>query len=152
VRRDISIQPRYFDPGELQRQLASVGDEVGAVACFTGYVRNANEQAQVLEMELEHYPGMTEASLGKILDEAESRWPLMAVSVVHRIGSMVPGDQIVFVGVASSHRGAAFSACEFIMDFLKTRAPFWKKETLQGGQRWVESRNSDEEAARRWDA
>jgi molybdopterin synthase catalytic subunit len=99
---------------------------------------------------LEHYPGMTEKSLKKILVEAQQRWPLLDVTVVHRIGELVPGEQIVFVGVSSSHRGAAFAACEFIMDFLKTRAPFWKKCRLANSEHWVEAKDSDHQASERW--
>ncbi len=137
---------------ELQRALVSGNVNTGAVASFTGYVRKHNDNLPVATMELEHYPGMTEASIHKIIDRAEERWPLLAVSVVHRIGPLLPGEQIVYVGVASTHRGSAFEACEFVMDYLKTQAPFWKKEIADGEVRWVDSRASDEEAANRWDA
>jgi len=113
-------------------------------------VRCANEERQVHTLELEHYPGMTESSIMKITKQATARWPLLAAAVVHRVGTLSPGDPIVWVGVASTHREAAFSACEFIMDYLKTRAPFWKKEVGPGGPRWVAARQQDDHRAARW--
>jgi molybdopterin synthase catalytic subunit len=113
-------------------------------------VRRSNEQRQVDSMELEHYPGMTENSITDILQQAADRWPLFAASVVHRVGKLNPGDRIVWVGVSSSHREAAFSACEFIMDYLKTRAPFWKKELGPDGGHWVSAREADTSRATRW--
>jgi molybdopterin synthase catalytic subunit len=119
------------------------------VATFTGYVRQNPEQA-LRVLELEHYPGMTQASIRAIVRDAQQRWPLLAACVVHRIGRLVPGDQIVWVGVAAAHREAAFSACEFIMDYLKNRAPFWKKESDEHGEQWVAARDGDNQRAARW--
>ena len=123
---------------------------IGAVVTFTGKVRNHNLGDSVKALTLEHYPGMTEKSLAEIVDQARRRWPLGRVTVIHRIGEMWPGEEIVFVGVTSAHRGSAFAAGEFIMDYLKTRAPFWKREATPEGERWVESRDSDKQAASRW--
>ena len=146
----VSVQEADFDSARLQAALLAGASEEGAVATFTGYVRRANDGRQVDTLELEHYPGMTEASMREILEQAAQRWPLLAVSAVHRVGKLVPGDQIVWVGAASSHRGAAFSACEFIMDYLKTRAPFWKKEIGPAGAQWVDARCDDDNRAARW--
>ncbi|WP_239952631.1 molybdopterin synthase catalytic subunit MoaE [Pantoea sp. Z09] len=129
----------------------STSDADGAVVTFTGKVRNHNLGDSVAALTLEHYPGMTEKALQEIVDEARSRWPLQRVSVIHRIGELFPGDEIVFVGVTSAHRGSAFAAAEFIMDYLKTRAPFWKREATEQGDRWVDARDSDHQAAQRWD-
>jgi molybdopterin synthase catalytic subunit len=126
--------------------------KVGAVAAFVGLVRDVNEGDAVTTLTLEHYPGMTEKSLEAIVEEARGRWDVMEITVVHRVGELKPTDQIVLVAVAGAHRGEAFAACEFIMDYLKTRAPFWKKEHTPGGARWVEARESDEQAAGRWTA
>jgi molybdopterin synthase catalytic subunit len=123
---------------------------VGAVASFIGVVRDLNEGDRVSELTLEHYPGMTEAALEKIVAEARSRWDIYDALVIHRVGRMQPTDQIVLVVVTSAHRGEAFAACEFLMDYLKTRAPFWKKEQTGQGSRWVEARESDDLAAERW--
>jgi len=120
------------------------------VASFVGLVRDANDGSGVQAMTLEHYPGMTETALQEIVDEACRRWQLQGVRVIHRIGRMRPGERIVFVAVASPHRGEAFAACEFIMDYLKTRAPFWKREETPEGARWVDARESDDTAAGRW--
>jgi molybdopterin synthase catalytic subunit len=147
----VSVQQADFDVAALQRQLLAGAQQEGAVATFTGYVRASNEQREVYTMELEHYPGMTENSVRDILLEATDRWPLFASSVVHRVGKLRPGDQIVWVGVSSTHREAAFSACEFIMDYLKTRAPFWKKELGPDGGHWVSAREKDTGRAVRWD-
>lgn len=146
----VSVQEADFDVAALQEALHSGAQEEGAVATFTGYVRRSNEQRQVHSMELEHYPGMTENSIAEILRQAADRWPLLAASVVHRVGKLAPGDRIVWVGVSSPHREAAFSACEFIMDYLKTRAPFWKKELGPDGGHWVEAREHDTSRATRW--
>ena len=127
---------------------ANVG--VGAVVSFVGYVRDFNEGRDVSGMFLEHYPGMTEKALAKITVEAGQRWPLLKLEVLHRIGALEPGEPIVFVAAASAHRQAAFDACAFVMDYLKTRAPFWKKENTPEGPRWVEGRGSDHAAAERW--
>mgnify|MGYP003606524859 FL=1 len=152
----VSVQEADFDVGAETEALAAGRPEVGAVASFVGYVRadklageSAEDQA-VSAMTLEHYPGMTEKSLEAIVAEAESRWSLLGVRVIHRFGRLVPGERIVFVGVAGSHRGEAFAACEFIMDYLKTRAPFWKKEDTPEGGRWVDAREADDAAAEKW--
>ena len=152
----VSVQEADFDVGAETEALAAGRPEVGAVASFVGYVRadklageSAEDQA-VSAMTLEHYPGMTEKALEAIVAEAESRWSLLGVRVIHRFGRLVPGDRIVFVGVAGSHRGEAFAACEFIMDYLKTRAPFWKKEDTPEGGRWVDAREADDAAAEKW--
>ncbi|MDX1733655.1 MAG: molybdopterin synthase catalytic subunit MoaE [Halioglobus sp.] len=147
----VLVQEADFDVGRLQEQLLAGAAQEGAVATFTGYVRRGNDGRTVEAMELEHYPGMTEASIGEVVDEAIRRWSLLAASVVHRVGKLGPGERIVWVGVASAHRGDAHSACEFIMDYLKTRAPLWKKEHGPGGERWVEARESDSTRAGRWD-
>ena len=146
----ISIQTEDFDPGFEHQQLSD-NPAAGAIVTFTGTVRNMNLGDSVGGLYLEHYPGMTEKALQDILDEAIQRWSLEAVRVIHRVGQMHPGDRIVFVGVTSAHRKAAFEACEFIMDYLKTRAPFWKKETTEAGDRWIAERDTDERAAERWE-
>jgi molybdopterin synthase catalytic subunit len=144
------VQEADFDVAALQSSLLAGMSEEGAVATFTGYVRRANDDRHVSALELEHYPGMTEKSITAILQEAVERWPVLAASVVHRVGKLSPGDQIVWVGVASAHREAAFTACEFIMDYLKTRAPFWKKEMGPTGETWVAVREHDAGRAARW--
>jgi molybdopterin synthase catalytic subunit len=126
--------------------------DVGAIASFVGVVRDNNDGSRVGAMTLEHYPGMTEKSIQAIIEEAKTRWKIFDAIVIHRIGELLPRDQIVLVAVSGSHRGEAFAACEFIMDFLKTRAPFWKKEQTPEGSRWVDARVSDDAAAARWDA
>ena len=126
--------------------------DIGAVASFVGLVRDANDGAGVAKMTLEHYPGMTERSLAEIVEQARGRWDVMDATVIHRVGELQPGDNIVLVVVASAHRGDAFAACEFIMDYLKTRAPFWKKEETAAGSRWVDARESDDRAAEKWKA
>ena len=167
----ISVQQDDFDAGAEIAALSAGRGDIGAVASFVGLVRGAekvgcgdtanfatsvatsvatNAAENVAAMTLEHYPGMTEKALAGIVAEAESRWRLGAVRVIHRIGRLLPGDRIVFVGVAAAHRGDAFAACEFIMDYLKTRAPFWKKEETPQGARWVDARDEDEAAAARW--
>lgn len=145
----ISVQQETFSVGE-EYQWLSQCDEDGAVVTFTGKVRNHNLGDNVNSLTLEHYAGMTEKMLQKIVDEARQRWPLQRACIIHRIGELYPGDEIVFVGVTSSHRNVAFMAAEFIMDYLKTKAPFWKKESLVEGERWVEARQSDQNAANRW--
>jgi molybdopterin synthase catalytic subunit len=152
----VSVQEADFDAGAEIGALSAGRDDVGAVASFVGLVRadkadgETSAAAAVKAMTLEHYQGMTEKALEEIVVQAQARWELLGVRVIHRVGRLLPGDRIVFVAVASSHRGDAFAACEFIMDYLKTRAPFWKKEeTLQGG-RWVDARESDDAAAGRW--
>jgi molybdopterin synthase catalytic subunit len=146
----VHVSEALFDTAALQQQLLGPDSAEGAVATFTGYVRASNDQVAVTSMELEHYPGMTENALMEILREASQRWPLTGAGAVHRIGLLHPGDPIVWVGAASAHRGAAFEACEFIMDYLKTRAPFWKKELGPDGARWVDARDTDSTRADRW--
>lgn len=146
----ILIQEADFDPGAEIAALHTGQPRVGAVANFVGLVRDLNQGASVTRLTLEHYPAMTQKSLQTIVDEAAGRWNLLDVTVIHRVGDLQPLDRIVFVGAAAMHRGEAFAACEFIMDYLKTRAPFWKKETTPEGEHWVEARLSDEDAAGRW--
>lgn len=143
---DISVQADDFDVGAETDALSAGDDGAGAVATFVGLVRGG----EVTEMTLEHYPGMTEQALAEIVAQARARWQLRGVRVIHRIGRLLPGERIVFVGIASSHRHDAFAACAFIMDYLKTKAPFWKKETTPAGARWVDARESDDLAVRRW--
>ena len=147
----VSVQRDDFDPGVETAALSQGRCDVGGVATFVGLVRAANEGSGVFAMTLEHYPGMTERALEEIADEARARWHLLGVRVIHRYGRLEPGERIVFVGVAAAHRGEAFAACEFIMDYLKTRAPFWKREETPEGARWVDARESDDSAAARWD-
>lgn len=147
----IRVQSAPFDAGAEQQALLEGRTDVGAVVSFTGLVRDFNEQPEVTALTLEHYPGMTEAALQEIVTEARSRWPLQEVRVIHRVGRMTPGDPIVLVVAASAHRRAAFEACEFIMDYLKTRAPFWKKEHSASGDYWVAERESDQRDASRWE-
>ncbi|MCQ2999416.1 molybdopterin synthase catalytic subunit MoaE [Pseudomonas syringae] len=147
----IRVQAAPFDPGVEVNALHAANVGIGAVVSFVGYVRDFNEGREVSGMFLEHYPGMTEKALGKIVLEAEQRWPLLRLEVLHRVGALEPGEPIVFVGVASAHRQAAFEACDFVMDYLKTRAPFWKKENTSEGPKWVEGRASDKAAAGRWE-
>lgn len=146
----ILVEETDFDPGAEIAALHAGQPKVGAVASFVGLVRDINEGDAISTLTLEHYPAMTEKSLRGIVDEAMGRWSLLDVTVIHRVGCLKPLDRIVFVGVASAHRGDAFAACEFIMDFLKTRAPFWKKEGTPQGDRWVEARVADDQAAARW--
>jgi molybdopterin synthase catalytic subunit len=146
----VRVQQAPFDAGLEIAALTEGRRDVGAVATFVGLVRDLNEGARVSRMSLEHYPGMTERALEEICAEAARRWDLLDSRVVHRVGPLEPGDAIVLVAVSSAHRGEAFAACEFIMDYLKTRAPFWKKELTPEGERWVEARSSDDEAASRW--
>lgn len=147
----IVVQHEDFDAGAEMRALARANPKIGAVAAFVGLVRDVNEGAAVGAMTLEHYPGMTEKAIAAIVEQATGRWEVLEYTVIHRYGELRPTDQIVLVAIASGHRGDAFAACEFIMDFLKTRAPFWKKEATPEGARWVEARGSDDEAAERWD-
>jgi molybdopterin synthase catalytic subunit len=146
----IRIQQEDFDCGAEIAALRGGDGRVGAVAAFIGTVRDLNEGSGVAAMTLEHYPGMTEKSLAAICDQARSRWDIVDTLVIHRVGELRPTDQIVLVAVTSAHRGEAFAACEFIMDYLKTDAPFWKKERTPRGERWVEARASDDDAAARW--
>ena len=146
----IRVQAEPFDTGNEIARLHEDAPGVGAVASFLGVVRNENDERSVGSMLLEHYPGMTERAIEHIVRDARSRWALAAVTVIHRVGALSPGDPIVLVAAASSHRGDAFEACEYIMDFLKTKAPFWKKESTPGGERWVGTRGSDLAARERW--
>lgn len=146
----VRVQPGDFDLSAEIAALRSADRRVGAVVSFVGTVRDMNEGASVAEMALEHYPGMTEAALEAIAVRARERWPLSGVLIVHRVGPLLPGDQIVLVAVTAAHRGEAFAACEFIIDFLKTEAPFWKKEQTPGGARWVDARVTDDAALDKW--
>ena len=148
----VRIQSTDFDAGAEIALLRKGNPKVGAVASFIGIARDANEGTAVAAITLEHYPGMTERALQEIVDEAKSRWGIIDALVIHRVGELKPLDQIVFVAVTGEHRGEAFAACEFIMDYLKTRAPFWKKEATPEGSRWVDARSSDDEAAARWES
>lgn len=148
----IRVQEAPFDAGVEQQRLLAGRSDIGAVVSFTGLVRDFNERPDVTALTLEHYPGMTEAALGEIVTQAEARWPLQGVRVIHRVGRLTPGDPIVLVVVASAHRRAAFEACDFIMDYLKTRAPFWKKEHSITGDYWVAERESDYRDASRWES
>jgi molybdopterin synthase catalytic subunit len=146
----VRIQAADFDIGAEITALRAGNPRVGAVASFIGVVRDVNDGGAVAGMTLEHYPGMTEKAIEEIVVQAQARWNILDALVIHRVGALKPTDQIVLVAVASAHRGDAFVACEFIMDYLKTRAPFWKKEQTGGGARWVEARESDDIAAGRW--
>jgi molybdopterin synthase catalytic subunit len=144
----VSVQEADFDAGAEIAALGAGDGGAGAVASFVGLVRGDGE---VDAMTLEHYPGMTEKALAEIVAAAQARWELRRVRVIHRIGRLLPGERIVFVGVSSAHRRDAFEACEFLMDYLKTRAPFWKKEETAAGTRWVDAREADDSAAARWE-
>jgi molybdopterin synthase catalytic subunit len=146
----VRVQTEDFDTGRELEALTRGRRDVGALASFVGLVREANDGSAVSGMTLEHYPGMTEKALEDICAQAHARWKLIDALVIHRIGDLKPGDRIVLVGVSSGHRGDAFAACEFIMDYLKTRAPFWKREDTSEGARWVEARASDDSAAEKW--
>ncbi|MGB7836081.1 MAG: molybdenum cofactor biosynthesis protein MoaE [Xanthobacteraceae bacterium] len=144
--RTIRLQRKDFDAGAEQANLARGRTDIGAVVCFTGVCRGDDISA----MTLEHYPEMAEAEIARHVDEAERRWPLLGVTVIHRFGRLVPGDNIVLVATASAHRGDAFAAAEFLMDYLKTRAPFWKREERGGDTTWVDARGDDDAAVERW--
>jgi molybdopterin synthase catalytic subunit len=146
----ILVQSEAFELGAEVNAISQGRTDIGAIASFVGLARDMNEGSGVQAMTLEHYPGMTEKALAGLVEEARSRWALLDVTVIHRVGRLLPGDPIVLVAVASRHRGEAFAACEYIMDALKTRAPFWKKEETPEGERWVEARASDDAAAARW--
>jgi len=146
----VRVQIEDFDAGAEMAAMRRSNPKIGALASFVGVVRDMNEGAHVAQMTLEHYPGMTEKALDQIVAQASTRWDIYDVLIVHRVGTMRPTDQIVLVIVASAHRGEAFQACEFLMDYLKTRAPFWKKESTPEGSRWVEARKADDAAAERW--
>lgn len=146
----VRVQTEDFDLSAEVANLRRHSPKVGAVVTFVGTVRDLNEGEQVAEMELEHYPGMTEKALEEIVAEARSRWELFDALVIHRVGPLKPLEQIVLVAVTSAHRGEAFDACEFIIDYLKTQAPFWKKEQTPSGARWVDARVTDDEAMQKW--
>jgi len=146
----VSVRREDFDVGAEIRALTDGDRDIGAVVSFTGLVREMQRDGAISSMDLEHYPGMTERALEAIEAEARDRWPLQGVRIVHRFGSLAPGDRIVLVLTASRHRQAAFEAAEFLMDYLKTRAPFWKRETGPGGTAWVDTREGDASAAARW--
>jgi molybdopterin synthase catalytic subunit len=148
----VRVQTEDFDPGAELAALRAGKPKIGAIASFVGLVRDINDGSGVSTLTLEHYPGMTEKSLADIVAQAKTRWDVIDCTVIHRVGELRPTEQIVLVIVASGHRGDAFAACEFIMDFLKTAAPFWKKERTPEGERWVEARDRDELAAQRWRA
>lgn len=146
----VRLTERAFDPGAETAAVHDGNPRVGGVVSFLGLMRDLNQGVAVQAMRLEHYPGMTEKALQRIVAEARARWDLAAVRVVHRVGEVCPQDPIVLVAVAARHRGEAFRACEFIIDYLKTRAPFWKKERTADGERWVAARGSDAQAQARW--
>ena len=146
----VRIQTEDFDIGAELSALRRGDPKIGAIASFIGLVRDVNEGDAVSEMTLEHYPGMSERALEDIVAQAKQRWNIFDALVIHRVGTLKPADQIVLVAVSGAHRGDAFAACEFIMDYLKTRAPFWKKENTSAGSRWVEARESDDKAAEKW--
>lgn len=146
----IRVQTGDFDLSTEVARLRADDARIGAVVCFTGTVRDINDGSSVATLELEHYPGMTEKALEDIVTEAKGRWNIFDALVIHRVGPLLPLDQIVLVAVTSAHRGEAFAACEFIMDYLKTSAPFWKKEETPEGARWVDARVTDEEAMAKW--
>ncbi|MEY4440195.1 MAG: hypothetical protein RIQ36_1659 [Pseudomonadota bacterium] len=146
----VSIQTQDFEVSQELAALRAGDARVGAVCSFLGTVRERNDGSSVASMELEHYPGMTEKSISAMMDEARQRFDIYAARVIHRVGLLHPQDQIVFVAVTSAHRGESFKACEFLMDYLKTQAPFWKKEVTPEGARWVDARVSDDQALARW--
>jgi len=146
----VRVQQEDFDLGAELLALRHGNPKIGAIASFLGLVRDINEGDAVAGMSLEHYPGMTEKALERIVEQAKTRWDIFDALVIHRVGDLKPTDQIVLVAVTGAHRGEAFAACEFIMDFLKTQAPFWKREQTPSGARWVDARESDEQAAERW--
>jgi molybdopterin synthase catalytic subunit len=146
----VIVQTQDFDVGFEIVQLRNARKDIGAVVSFVGQVRDLNEGGAVSQLTLEHYPGMTEKSLEAIVSQAYTRWDIFDALVIHRVGTLQPTDQIVLVAVSSAHRGEAFRACEFIMDYLKTEAPFWKKEVTASGERWIDAKLSDDDARLRW--
>jgi len=146
----VRVQTEDFDAGFEINQLRKARKDVGAVVSFVGQVRDINEGDEVSQLTLEHYPGMTEKSLEAIIIQAKARWNIIDVLIIHRVGTLQPCDQIVLVAVSGGHRGEAFAACEFMMDYLKTEAPFWKKEATPSGERWLEAKTSDDDARERW--
>lgn len=147
----IRVQSEVFDVASEMARMQHGRTDVGALVSFVGLVRDFNERPEVTALTLEHYPGMTEAELERIAEQAATRWPLQAVTIIHRVGRLQPGDPIVLVLVASAHRQAAFDGCNYVMDYLKTRAPFWKKEHTRNGDYWVSARDSDAQAQQRWE-
>ena len=147
---EVRVQLEDFDLGAELARLRAGQPGLGAVVSFVGTVRDMNDGSPVSEMELEHYPGMTEQALADIVAQANARWPLMGALVIHRVGPLLPLEQIVLVACGAAHRGEAFAACEFIIDYLKTDAPFWKKEQTPAGARWVDARESDDSAKAKW--
>ena len=147
----VRVQTEDFDVGAELLALRRGNPKIGALASFVGLVRDVNEGDKVSGMSLEHYPGMTEKALAAIVEQAKGRWGIFDALVIHRVGDLRPTDQIVLVAVTGAHRGETFAACEFIMDFLKTQAPFWKKEQTPSGARWVDARESDDAARQRWE-
>jgi molybdopterin synthase catalytic subunit len=146
----VRVQTEDFDTGAEISLMRLARRDVGAVVSFVGQVRDINDGSEVSTLTLEHYPGMTEKALEAIIDQAKSRWDIFDALIIHRVGSLQPTDQIVLVLVSSAHRGEAFSACAFIMDYLKTEAPFWKKEVTPAGTRWIDAKVSDDHARDRW--
>ncbi|OGV77769.1 MAG: molybdenum cofactor biosynthesis protein MoaE [Methylotenera sp. RIFCSPLOWO2_02_FULL_45_14] len=146
----VRVQTEDFDVGFEINQLRKARKDIGAVVSFMGLVRDLNDGDAVSQLTLEHYPGMTEKSLASIINQAKARWSITDALIVHRVGTLQPSDQIVLVLVSGAHRGEAFAACEFMMDYLKTEAPFWKKEVTQLGERWVEAKLTDDDARGRW--
>jgi molybdopterin synthase catalytic subunit len=149
----ISVQTQDFDIGALYQQVTASDNNplgYGAIVTFVGKVRDFNLEQNVSGLSLEHYPGMTEKTLLNISQQAKNRWPIADPIIIHRVGDLQPGDQIVYIGVASAHRKAAFEACEFLIDYLKTQAPFWKKEQTEAGYQWIDARESDQQAATKW--
>jgi molybdopterin synthase catalytic subunit len=147
---NVSIQHEDFDVGAVMAEMRATSNNVGAMVSFVGLVRDLSYDERVENILVEHYPGMSEKALNKIIEEAKQRWDLLAVKVIHRVGTLGPNDQIVLVATASSHRGHAFSSCEFIIDYLKTDAPFWKKEVKPQGGEWVVTKDSDIQRMQRW--
>lgn len=147
----VKVQSEDFDVSEELKLLRQNKPQIGAVAVFVGTVRDLNQGDEIDSMEIEHYPGMTEKALQDVLNKANERWLLQNATIIHRVGKLKPLDQIVLVATASAHRGDAFAACEFVMDYLKSSAPFWKKEATQEGSRWVDARESDTEALKKWE-
>ena len=146
----VSVQTEDFDAGLEISRLRNARKDTGAVVSFIGLVRDLNEGDQVSQLTLDHYPGMTEKALEAIVSQAQSRWAIFDAIVIHRVGTLQATEQIVLVAVSSAHRSEAFKACEFIMDYLKTEAPFWKKERTQSGERWLDAKSTDDEARERW--
>lgn len=147
---DVRVQTDDFDVSTELKRLQEYSSKTGAVVNFVGFVRDNHQAAAIQTLELEHYPGMTENAISNIVDRAAERWRLLGALVIHRVGPLQVGDQIVLVAISSQHRGDAFQACEFVMDYLKTEAPFWKKEITAEGERWVDARDSDYKVLDRW--